>query len=58
MESRAQQLSQLLESWSEGDQGAVDKLVPLVYEDLYRLAHRYMARRTTLPHPADYRVGE
>jgi RNA polymerase sigma factor (TIGR02999 family) len=43
MDSRAQQLAQLLRSWSQGDQGALDKLVPLVYDDLHRLAHRYMA---------------
>jgi RNA polymerase sigma-70 factor, ECF subfamily len=43
MDSRAQQLAQLLQSWSQGDQGALDKLVPLVYDDLHRLAHRYMA---------------
>jgi RNA polymerase sigma-70 factor, ECF subfamily len=43
MDSRAQQLAQLLQSWSQGDQGALDKLVPLVYEDLRRLAHRFMA---------------
>ena len=45
MDSRAQQLAQLLQSWSQGDQGALDKLVPLVYDvydDLRRLAHRYM----------------
>jgi RNA polymerase sigma factor (TIGR02999 family) len=43
MDSRAQQLAQLLQSWSQGDQGALDKLVPLVHDDLRRLAHRYMA---------------
>ncbi|PWU05033.1 MAG: RNA polymerase subunit sigma-70 [Terriglobia bacterium] len=43
MEPKAQQLNELLESWSHGDQGAIDKLVPLVYNDLHRLAHRFMA---------------
>jgi len=43
MQSRAQELTQLLESWSRGDQSAMDKLIPLVYDDLHRLAHRYMA---------------
>lgn len=43
MDSRAQQLAQLLQSWSEGDQAAIDKLVPLLYDDLHRLAHHYMA---------------
>jgi RNA polymerase sigma factor (TIGR02999 family) len=43
MEPRAHEINELLESWSRGDQGAIDKLVPLVYQDLHRLAHRYMA---------------
>ena len=43
MEPQAPQLDQLLESWSKGEEGAIDRLVPLVYEDLRRLAHRYMA---------------
>lgn len=43
MDSRAQQLAQLLQSWSQGDQAAIDKLVPLLYDDLHRLAHHYMA---------------
>ena len=43
MDLRAQQLAQLLQSWSQGDQDALDKLVPLVYDDLRRVAHRHMA---------------
>jgi RNA polymerase sigma factor (TIGR02999 family) len=43
MDSRAQQLAQLFQSWTQGDQGALDKLVALVYDDLHRLAHHYMA---------------
>lgn len=43
MDSQAQLLAQLLQSWSQGREGAIDKLVPLVYDDLRRLAHRYMA---------------
>lgn len=43
MDSQAQLLAQLLQSWSQGHQGAIDKLVPLVYDELRRLAHRYMA---------------
>lgn len=43
MEPRAPEINELLESWSRGDQAAIDQLVPLVYEDLRRLAHRYMA---------------
>ena len=38
------QVSQLLVAWGEGDQGARDELMPLVYEELHRLAHHYMNR--------------
>ena len=34
----------LLQVWSEGDQGAFDRLIPLVYGELHRMAHRYVAR--------------
>ena len=37
------QITQLLRAWSEGDQSALDALVPLVYDELHRLARRYMA---------------
>lgn len=32
----------LLSAWSDGDRSALDDLVPLVYEELHRLAHHYM----------------
>jgi hypothetical protein len=34
----------LLLAWSQGDEGALQKLVPMVYEELRRLAHRYMSQ--------------
>jgi RNA polymerase sigma-70 factor, ECF subfamily len=34
----------LLKAWSGGEQQAFEQLVPLVYRELHRLAHRYMAR--------------
>src|SRR5881396_3902766 len=34
----------LLQDWCQGDQGALERLMPLVYEELRRLAHRYMTR--------------
>jgi RNA polymerase sigma factor (TIGR02999 family) len=34
----------LLIQWSNGDKAALDKLMPLVHEELRRLAHRYMRR--------------
>jgi RNA polymerase sigma-70 factor, ECF subfamily len=33
----------LLKAWTAGDQGALEKLTPLVYEQLHRAAQRYMA---------------
>ncbi len=37
-------LSILLRAWSSGDESALERLAPLVYDELHRLAHRYMAR--------------
>ena len=37
-------VTQLLVDWSNGNQAALDKLAPLVYEELRRLAHHYMSR--------------
>ncbi len=37
-----QEMTQLLTDWGQGDQTALQKLTPLVYEELRRLAHRYM----------------
>lgn len=43
MESPAHEVTALLQAWSGGDQGALAKLTPLVYAELRRRAHRYMA---------------
>jgi RNA polymerase sigma factor (TIGR02999 family) len=40
-----QEISQLLHAWSEGDQTARDRLIPLLYEELRQIAHRYMDRQ-------------
>ena len=37
-----QDVTQLLADWSHGDRAALEKVSPLVYEELRRLAHRYM----------------
>ena len=37
-------VTQLLVAWSNGDEAARDQLIPLVYEELHRLAHHYMNR--------------
>ncbi len=42
-EVRAHELTQLLRAWSEGDEQALERLVPLVYSELHRLARHYMA---------------
>lgn len=45
------QVTELLLRWSKGDQNALDALIPLVYEDLRRLASYYLkqeARAQTL----------
>ena len=38
------QITQLLAEWSDGNQSALDELYPLVYNELHRLARRYMSR--------------
>jgi len=38
------QVTQLLLDWSNGDQAALDRLMPLVDRELHRLAHHYMRR--------------
>ena len=42
MLSSAEEISSLLHAWYMGDQTALDKLIPLVYKELHRLAHNYM----------------
>jgi RNA polymerase sigma factor (TIGR02999 family) len=39
-----QNITQLLAEWREGKQSALDELYPLVYDELHRLARRYMSR--------------
>ncbi len=38
------EVTQLLLDWSNGDQLALDRLMPLVHDELRRLAHHYMGR--------------
>lgn len=38
------EVTQLLVAWSNGDNAARDALMPLVHDELRRLAHRYMGR--------------
>jgi RNA polymerase sigma factor (TIGR02999 family) len=39
-----QDVSRLLIAWSNGDEEAHEQLMPLVYEELRRLAHRHLGR--------------
>ncbi|HZM90612.1 MAG TPA: sigma-70 family RNA polymerase sigma factor [Blastocatellia bacterium] len=39
-----QEVTQLLAAWRGGDPQALDKLMPLVYDELRRIASRYMKR--------------
>jgi RNA polymerase sigma-70 factor, ECF subfamily len=39
----SQEITELLLAWNQGDERALDRLMPLVHAELHRLAHRYMA---------------
>ena len=38
----SEEVSGLLRAWSDGDYGALEKLIPIVYDELHRLARIYM----------------
>jgi len=38
------QVTQLVAEWSAGDAEAFDRLMPLIYDDLRRIAHRHLGR--------------
>ena len=38
------EITALLQAWTAGDEQALEKLPPLVYGELHRRAHHYMAR--------------
>lgn len=37
-------VTELLQNWSEGDESALERLMPLVYNELHQLAHQHMRR--------------
>lgn len=39
-----QEVTRLLIAWSNGDQAALDELLPLVYQELHRLSHHHLER--------------
>jgi len=43
MGEETKEVTELLVAWSQGDQNALAKLTPLVYEELHRVAQRHMA---------------
>jgi RNA polymerase sigma factor (TIGR02999 family) len=61
-----EQVTALLQAWSGGDQAAFDKLAPIVYNELRRLARHYMAlerpdhtlQPTALVHEAYMRLAD
>jgi RNA polymerase sigma-70 factor, ECF subfamily len=36
------EITKLLKDWSAGDSTALDRLIPMVYDELHRLAHQHM----------------
>ena len=42
METATGEVTKLLQDWSVGNREALDKLLPLVYDELRRLAHSYL----------------
>ncbi|HEY3137235.1 MAG TPA: sigma-70 family RNA polymerase sigma factor [Blastocatellia bacterium] len=42
--SSQDEVTRLLLDWSDGNKAALDKLMPLVYDELHKLAHLYMNR--------------
>src|SRR5919109_2434903 len=47
MSATTHQVTRLLADWRNGDQTALDRLLPLVYEELHRIAARYMRGERT-----------
>ncbi len=37
-----EEVTRLLQAWCHGDRAALDQLIPLVHDELHRLAHQYM----------------
>jgi RNA polymerase sigma factor (TIGR02999 family) len=44
--SCASEVSLLLRAWNDGDETALERLMPLVYDELHRMARYYMARES------------
>ena len=46
MAPSAHEITSLVTAWRGGDQAALDRLMPLVYDELRRLAHHHMKRES------------
>jgi RNA polymerase sigma-70 factor (ECF subfamily) len=65
-ENQPGQVTELLQHWKRGDQGALQALVPIVYRELRRLAHYYLRserpdhtlQSTALVHEAYLRLAD
>ena len=44
MPAPSKEITQLLVDWGQGDQQALNRLMPIVYDELHRLAGRYLRR--------------
>jgi len=44
LNSSSQEVTKLLLAWRQGKQDALDELIPVVYQELRRQAHRYLQR--------------
>src|SRR5205823_9675513 len=40
------EITKLLIRWANGDKNAIDRLIPLVYRQLHKLAKRYVAQQS------------
>jgi RNA polymerase sigma-70 factor, ECF subfamily len=57
--SRDAEVTELLRAWSDGDAGAFDRVMPMVYDELHRMAARYVAgERVTVSLQATALVNE
>jgi RNA polymerase sigma-70 factor, ECF subfamily len=45
MSSPSDDITQLLRRWGQGDRGALDKLMPLIYKELHKLAKLHMRQQ-------------
>ena len=48
-DSSSAEITELLRRWSDGDAEAFDRVLPLVYDELHRLAARYLAGERAMP---------